>query len=496
MKKTSYLFFVSVFSLVAVLLTSCARFGDYSILNVDGEGRVGIISYARLRYLNPLRQPVKDALVKLEIFDEEHNEWKNFKDALNGNQTFRTDENGDITFAFLPDHPGILRFRMTQLNKNTQPLYFSLKIDESQWGFLIWLASDNDLESYSYLDVEEMKTTNKHVFLLVMWDKYSNSDTEDSLMFLDENGDFKKLKIFDKDVNSGDPGFLKETLRQFYSFDVKKRALVIWDHGNSWIDDSKYHNLAVGYDFTSQDALTTKEIREAIEYILNNGGEPLDLLGFDACNMSSIEIAFELRNSAKYFVASAFPEPAFGWDYSFLSNLNSNTNIYDLAKSIVDKYFEFYRQLGYTDNLSLGVYNLTKINSLIELISEISTRLLELVDSDVELKDLILEQCYPRLLQYYPSQEYIELIDPLEFLNILTENIYDPIINTIKYDFIDTLHDFIVYKKTSSDALWLTGLGLYFPNDRSIYESRLEDMQKLEFYEKNPWKNFLEKLLM
>jgi len=495
MKKNFYILSIPLIFVTIVLLTSCAKFGSYSILSIDNDGRVGVISYVKLRYLNPLNQPVRNSLVRLEIFDEKYNEWKDFVDVLNGNQIFQTDENGDLVFSLLPKHSGTLKFRMIDLNENTQPLEFSLKIDESRWGFLIWLASDNDLEGYSYLDVEEMKTINKQVFLMIVWDKYSNSDTSDSLLFLDENGQFKEVTVFNTDINSGDPEFLKEILEQFYSFDMEKRALIIWNHGNSWMDDSKFYNLAVGYDFTRQDALTTKEIREAIEYIINNGGETLDLLGFDACNMGSIEIAYELRNCAKYLVASAFPEPAFGWDYTFLSSLDSNTDIYNLAQSIVDKYFEFYYWLGYTDDLSLGIYDLSKISNLTDLISEFSTRLLELLDSDIGFKDLIIEQCYPQLLQYYPAQEYIQLIDPLEFLNVLTENESDSTIYTIKYNFINTLYDLVVYKKISSDDFWHAGLSLYFPSDKSIYESRLEDMQELEFYENSPWKNFLEKLL-
>ena len=41
----------------------------------------------------------------------------------------------------------------------------------------------------------------------------------------------------------------------------------------------------------------------------------LELLGTNACAMSYVEAAWELRNSARYMVASQIPAPFAGWPY-------------------------------------------------------------------------------------------------------------------------------------------------------------------------------------
>ncbi|HOO76230.1 MAG TPA: clostripain-related cysteine peptidase, partial [Tepiditoga sp.] len=44
----------------------------------------------------------------------------------------------------------------------------------------------------------------------------------------------------------------------------------------------------------------------------------------DACNMAMTEIIYELADYTDYFVGSASPEPADGYDYNFISYFNGN----------------------------------------------------------------------------------------------------------------------------------------------------------------------------
>jgi len=496
MKKV-HMFLLALILVMIVFLTSCAKLGNYKILGIDVVGNVGKISYITLRYLNPLNQSVSDVPVKVELFDETQNEWKEVSDALTGQKIFQTDEMGNITFSILPKTAGIYKFRLLNIADITSmPVEFSVNVGGVTWGFLIWLAADNDLEPYSYLDLEEMRTQNPDVFIMVMHDKYSNSNGNDSLMLLDENGEFKEIKTFGMDINSGSLEFLKEILEDFYAFNMEKSGLIIWNHGNSWVDDSNF-NLAVGYDFTKQDALTTKEIGGALEYVNSEYGRTLDFIGFDACNMGTIEIAYELRNCAKYFVASAFTEPAFGWDYTFLSALNHDSGIYDLARDIIDSYFEFYEWLGYTGELSLGAYDLSKIQDIAYEISKLSNELTESMSMDENLRSSIINEYYPQLLQYYSCQDCMQMIDILDFLNVLCKNVDDLNLLDIRNNLLNVVfEDFIVYKRMYTSYFWNTGLGLFLPNNLDTYQQRLDDMLELEFYKDTSWKNFLEFLLI
>ncbi|HEW91033.1 MAG TPA: hypothetical protein ENF81_00590, partial [Thermotogaceae bacterium] len=98
MKKV-HMFLLALILVMIIFLTSCARFGNYKIMEIDTEGNVGKISYITLRYLNTLNQSAGDVPVKIEFFDESQNEWKEVSDILTGQEIFKTDELGNIHFS-------------------------------------------------------------------------------------------------------------------------------------------------------------------------------------------------------------------------------------------------------------------------------------------------------------------------------------------------------------------------------------------------------------
>ncbi|MCD6488404.1 MAG: hypothetical protein J7K21_04185 [Desulfurococcales archaeon] len=104
------------------------------------------------------------------------------------------------------------------------------------------------------------------------------------------------------EVNTGDP----DTLKSFIEFVVgnypaEHYMLIIWDHGGG--------PGGAAWDYSSDDDyLTLKEIREAVE----EAGVHLDIIGFDACLMATIDAAYEFRNVADYLVASEETEPGHG----------------------------------------------------------------------------------------------------------------------------------------------------------------------------------------
>lgn len=493
MKLSKMVFFSLLISMV-LLFSACAKLDRYKIMEIDVSGNSGRVSYIDLRYVNPLNQYSKNTRLRIELFDENYSSWKAVTDFVTGQNVFTTDEYGHMSFSILPRKSGVYKFRLINLDNNTvPPLEFSVNIKKSTWGFLIWLAADNDLETYSFIDLEEIKNQNPDVFVMIMHDKYSSINGNDSLMVLDENGEFVEVQTFNYDVNSGSEEFLRYVLEQFYSFEFEKSALIIWNHGNGWIDDSKF-DFAVSYDFTRYDALTTKEIRRAIEYVNTRKNKTLDLLGFDACYMGTLETAYELRNCAKYFVASAFTEPAFGWNYTFLSVINSDTSIQDLAENIVNGYFEFYSWLGYeNESLSLGVYDLSHVTDMAEKISTLSEILIEMIENEKKLKTDIISEYHHQTLNYYPEEQ---IVDPLNFLNVLCENTNYHELQGIENDILDTLYnEFLVYKKISTTDFWNIGLGLFLPTDLDSYQEKLNDMSTLDFYNDTSWKNFLEILV-
>ena len=84
----------------------------------------------------------------------------------------------------------------------------------------------------------------------------------------------------------------------------------MWDHGGGSVS-------GFGYDENNpdeEDTLTLKEIKKA----LKNIDEKLEFIGFDACLMSNFELAYTIKDKAKYLIASEETEPGTGWYYTDL----------------------------------------------------------------------------------------------------------------------------------------------------------------------------------
>ena len=74
--------------------------------------------------------------------------------------------------------------------------------------------------------------------------------------------------------------------------------------------------------------------------ITNNGENKLDIVGFDACLMSTIEVVEAVAPYSDIMIGSEILEPGNGWDYSFLQLLvdNPTTTPEQLGAKIVDTF--------------------------------------------------------------------------------------------------------------------------------------------------------------
>lgn len=136
-----------------------------------------------------------------------------------------------------------------------------------------------------------------------------------------------------------------ETLSNFLSYCKEEHPadhtmILFWNHGSG----------AFGYGVDvvyGEDRLTLEELREAfsVVYQPNEENPPIDLIGFDACLMASMEVANTFHGFASYLVGSEEVEPGEGWYYTdWLGKLaeNPQMNAAQLGKTISDSYMEYY----------------------------------------------------------------------------------------------------------------------------------------------------------
>ena len=163
------------------------------------------------------------------------------------------------------------------------------------------------------------------------WHTPAISSAECELLMLRDGRLAPLAKVGDRDM--GDAGTLAAFIKfGRAAFPAARTSLILWDHGGGSI-------AGYGADerFNSS-ALTLREL----EFAFAKAGldeAPLELLGFDACLMASVETAVIAAPYAEYLVASESLEPGDGWDYTALDALNdSESDSAVLAIALADAY--------------------------------------------------------------------------------------------------------------------------------------------------------------
>ena len=225
---------------------------------------------------------------------------------------------------------------------------------QREWTVMVYMAADNDLEPQALLDIEEMEQVGStHSVAVVAMVDRSPQDFEDRVPPARDYPRWDGTRVFYivkhpgkgigsklladlGEVNTGDPKTLTSFIRfAAEKFPAKRYMLILWDHGST--------TSAVAIDFSSRDGLTPREVRRAIEV----SGVTFEIIGFDACLMASIENAYELRNLARYMVASEENIPGPGWPYAYvLSRLAKNPGApaEELVKGFVEDYYRWYQE--------------------------------------------------------------------------------------------------------------------------------------------------------
>ncbi len=211
------------------------------------------------------------------------------------------------------------------------------------WTVLVYMNGDNNLEASATEDLNEMEQSlyRSGVETVIVLDRIRGfdvghgawSNTRQGFVSHDTTDDlFSDLVAVPADEwNMG----LPYNLTSFINWGALQAPanhymLVIWDHGGGTLSGVSFDDSSGGT------GMSVSDVRQAIQ---NSNILKFDIVGFDACLMSSIEMASELDEVATLMIASELTEPGDGWDYTaILDYLRSSTSSTGLASKVVDSY--------------------------------------------------------------------------------------------------------------------------------------------------------------
>jgi hypothetical protein len=137
---------------------------------------------------------------------------------------------------------------------------------------------------------------------------------------------------------------------------------------------------AICFDDSSKDFLDSRELSAVLAATAHELGRKVDVLGFDACLMSMIEVAYQARDGAAIMVASEDVEPGSGWPYrDILTTLSADPSLSpaDLGRAIARRYTEAYdRSLLSGMPVTQAALNLERVSAVVEALDDLARGLL------------------------------------------------------------------------------------------------------------------------
>jgi len=267
-------------------------------------------------------------------------------------------------------------------------------------NLMVFIAGDNDLDTFGTDDIAEMMAVNNtgdELTILVQQDQSVDARDSGTKRYVIRHG--KKEKIIHLgETNTGDSNTLTDFLTWgMDNYEAERNIAVLWNHGGGTRDElfPGYENNATNATMRSvpnptlgnqssffPEELRLKRVEELMQSFQVEKGEPtrsigeveaksilfdddakdfldnlelkqvfvdlekkLDIIGFDACLMGMLEVAYQLRDHAEVVVGSEELEPGKGWDYEAIVHFlvdNPNASNEEVSRAIIDTFIASY----------------------------------------------------------------------------------------------------------------------------------------------------------
>lgn len=334
----------------------------------------------------------------------------------------------------------------------------------ADWTILIYMAGDNDLDSFGGKDLKEIKKVGStpRVHVVVQRDSAAEGAHR---YYLRRGTSLKKdeLSALGR-INTGDPKVLQEFLTWgLATYPAKRTMAVLWNHGNGWDDTDIYaaaerrglkpvaggpgprrglgggfsvHRVArprrfrgpffvtafqtrevrgerraIAFDDDAQDFLDSVELKNVFNGVAKKQKRKFSVIGMDACLMSMIENGIQVRSAGELFCGSQEVEPGDGWPYDrILAKLTANPTMdgRELTTLIVSEFVASYSKQTPVTQSALDLAALDQAQKAANSLGELLVKALKNPD------DLAVEGAIERARkqsQRYEHPDYVDLFD-------------------------------------------------------------------------------------
>ena len=262
------------------------------------------------------------------------------------------------------------------------------------------------------------------------------------------------------------PSSVPDTLADFLRFcrdeyPADHTMLVFWNHGGG--------PFGYGNDSIFNSSFTLADIREALSsvYRPNNSKPAFDIIGFDACLMSCLEVTHALEGFADYYCLSEETEPGDGWDYTpFLQAMTEDPTMSPakVAQKVADSYTDYYVRENINFPLiqwdvTFSVIDAQKAAELYDAYCDLcKTQLLDSIDDLGVLAEI--GRCTGKATRYGGSAYNVfNTVDLGNYMDYLGDS-YPEECARIK----ELLKETVLYHRENGSLSDSTGMAVYIPS--------------------------------
>jgi hypothetical protein len=410
------------------------------------------------------------------------------------------------------------------------------------WTIMVYLAGDNNLDSAGVVDLNEMKTvgTTDQVAVLAQFDRAGAKGATVRYCLRKGTPIAKDALQTLGETNMGDPKVLEDFVTWgVTNYPANHYLLVLWNHGAGWDDANLYQGdvfsgaappvsrksqpivtrgaaagvkpiafaqaraglsrtrralfsttveaavkqRGIAFDDQAQDFLDNIELKKVMTRIKKKLTRKIDILGMDACLMSMVEVAYQMRDVAEYSVGSEESEPGEGWPYDrILKALAAKPTMPpdELSKTIVSEYLASYKA---GDSVTQSAVKHAGLKPLAAAVNGLAKALGNILADAASRTALINARAQ---VQEY-SRPYDDYCDLLDLCALLETKLSEPGVRSACAAVKQAATAAIVasgYKGATVDNS--RGVSIYFP------KRKLSPLYKtLDFTKQSTWDEFL-----
>jgi len=411
---------------------------------------------------------------------------------------------------------------------------------DKKWTALIYLAGDNDLSDEMVWGLQEMKKAassplvHEALNLAVLFDPPRERPRRYDFVApglappAEADGDLERIETTEYSADSGGltasalvERFLTERIRELPP--TEHYLVILSGHGSGAVGDF----LADADPTTTLSIPVLGKVLDKTKALLQEKVRPgakIDILGMDSCQMSAIEVAYEMRGSARYLVASESLVLETGWPYHRVLQAvgaNPEGSETEVASAIAGRYLDFYRDYQLAGiSTDISVCELDKLDPVADAVFSLARALtaplarlasdgleegVELgrfertardpyADRDRTLRDAVVLAHWNA--QSYKCDRYVDLYDfaeqLLRFCSRAPNGSAEQICSA-SHQVMDAVRAAVPLSDSiGADFQHSHGLSIYFPWSSADY---LPEYRNLAFAERTRWRHFLEAYL-